>query len=180
MSSVLCGSVHLPRWTTWCVLKDVHLHAEDTFTDYSENQRPGEREEWVVRSQPGGKVWAYRLRKWVSKRESIFTGGCEGKFWQSQDPKPKLGETETVVVWEGNDPFLSDLFIYLSLAKSPLSTPGQVPLGFCSLSLYSSSHGHFYLLEPYSSHICIIQDNTACQDSQLKVWTSHSLWLQMP
>lgn len=55
MNSVLCGSVHLPRWATWYELKGVHSHAEDTFTDYSENQRPREGEGWVVRSQPCGK-----------------------------------------------------------------------------------------------------------------------------
>lgn len=146
MNSVLCGSVHLPRWATCCVLKGVHSHAEDTFTDYSENQGPGEGEEWVVRSQPCEKVWAYRLRKWVSKCESIFTGDCKEKFWQSQDPKPKLSETKTVVVWEGYDLYLSHLSICLSLAKSPLSRAGQVPLGFCSFSLYWSSHGRFTCL----------------------------------
>lgn len=96
------------------------------------------------------RVRAYRLRKWVSKRDSIFIGDCEGKFWQSQDPKPNLSKTETVVVWERYDLFLSDLSICLSLVRSPLSTPGQVPLGFCGLSWYWSSHGHFTCLPSWA------------------------------
>lgn len=34
----------------------VHSHAEDTFTDYSDFQRPGEGEGWVVRSLVGKSV----------------------------------------------------------------------------------------------------------------------------
>lgn len=96
------------------------------------------------------RVWACRLRKWISKCESIFTGDCKGKFWQSQDPKPKLSKTETVVVWEGYDLFSSDLSICFSSIRSPLSTPCQVPLGFCSLSLYWSSHEHFTYLPSWA------------------------------
>lgn len=55
MNPVFSWSVHLARGATWYMLKGVHSHAEDTFTDYSGNQRPGEGEGWVVRSQPCGK-----------------------------------------------------------------------------------------------------------------------------
>lgn len=68
----------------------------------------------------------YRLRKWVSKCESIFTGDWGGKFLKSQDPKPKLSKTEAVVDWKRLDLFLCDLSICLSLVRSPLLTPRHV------------------------------------------------------
>lgn len=110
----------------------------------------------------------YRLRKWVSKCENIFTGDWEAKFWKSQESKPKLSKTEVVVGCEILDLFLSHLFDlnqkpFIKTQPSPTAAiwrklPTRVLQPFILLTI----PWVFYLsaiIEPYSFHLCITQDN---------------------